>query len=60
MRVAEPGCLAELIADCAELPTTLLADHDGSAGAATPWVPASWLVDDSCAARVAGLDDYGS
>lgn len=48
----EPDTLAELIADCAEIPQP-------STPVALPREAAAmWVVDDACHARVAELDEY--
>jgi hypothetical protein len=52
---SEPESLAELIADCADIPSSLRTDR--------PRVPAPraaepWQVDATCAAQVNDLDEY--
>lgn len=48
----EPETLAELIADCAEIPRPEVPRQEQVAAAAP------WKVDDACHARVADLDEY--
>ncbi|MCA1655484.1 MAG: hypothetical protein LC635_03355 [Pseudonocardiaceae bacterium] len=55
MPTSEAESFAELIADCADLPTALRAgDHDLPG----PRVAAPWEVDDTCFAQVGGLEEY--
>ncbi|WP_168214129.1 hypothetical protein [Prauserella flavalba] len=48
----EPETLAELIADCAEIPRPEVPRHEQVPTAAP------WTVDDACHAQVADLDEY--
>lgn len=51
---SEPDTMDELIADCAAIPSSLMADP-----AVIPRSRAAhWSVDDKCAAQVADLDEY--
>lgn len=55
--VAEHVTLAELIADCAQLPDSVL---QPAAPMPTPRVAPPWRVSEECLDRVAGMDDYGA
>ncbi|GGM53993.1 hypothetical protein GCM10012275_26410 [Longimycelium tulufanense] len=57
MGTPEPSSLAELIADCAELPDGL---RPTAPAVPEPRSAAPWRVDDRCAAQVADLEEYGS
>ncbi|WP_199443346.1 hypothetical protein [Umezawaea beigongshangensis] len=57
MTTSEAATTSELIADCAQLPTSITTAHPPlpePAGAAT------WSVDERCSRQVEGLSDYGS
>ncbi|HEY0637704.1 MAG TPA: hypothetical protein VGD67_08670 [Pseudonocardiaceae bacterium] len=61
--LAEPETLADLISGCADLPAELRPAEASELMAPTHWAagdPPAWLIDDTCLARVAGMDDYGS
>ncbi|WP_285502853.1 hypothetical protein [Actinokineospora sp. NBRC 105648] len=55
MSALEPDTLDELIADCAGIPAALT---ERRADLPAPRVAAEWVVDDTCHAQVADLDDY--
>jgi hypothetical protein len=58
--VAEPVTLAELIADCAELPAALRhPQRPRSPVAGAPRDAPPWQVDDECVSQVGELDGYG-
>jgi hypothetical protein len=55
MQTTEPDTIAELIADCAQIPTSVRESPS------TPPIPrraAAWEVTDSCRAQVDDLDEY--
>jgi hypothetical protein len=60
VNTAEAESIAELIDDCAQLPTTLRGgdlDYPRRA-AADPLDALPWQVSDGCFAQVSGLDEY--
>jgi hypothetical protein len=52
---SEPESLADLVADCADIPSSLRTDHPR---VPPPRAAAPWEVDDICAAQVDDLDEY--
>ena len=55
MQTTEPASIAELIADCAQIPRSVRESPN------TPPIPrraAAWEVSDGCRAQVADLDEY--
>ncbi len=53
MYTTDAADLADLIADCAAIPT-----QPPPAEQAAPFPAAPWTVDDGCYAQVSGLDEY--
>ncbi|MGX7826935.1 hypothetical protein ACTG9Q_17755 [Actinokineospora sp. 24-640] len=54
MSTLEPESIGDLIADCADIPSDLLAAADLPG----PRAAATWSVDEKCVAQVADLDAY--
>jgi hypothetical protein len=55
MQITEPDSIAELIADCAQIPRSVRESPN------TPPIPrraAVWEVTETCRAQVADLDEY--
>ncbi|MBP2473806.1 hypothetical protein JOF53_002678 [Crossiella equi] len=57
MRIPEADTMAELIEDCAAIPSTL---RPGDHLLPAPRREASWQVSEACSAQVRGMDDYGA
>ncbi len=55
MTTPDDGSLAELIADCTEIPAGL---RTGGVVLPVPRVAASWSVTDACVAQVREFDEY--
>ncbi|HET9138719.1 hypothetical protein [Actinophytocola sp.] len=55
MHSSEPESLAELIADCADIPRSLRTEPPQLP---PPRAPLPWEVDDTCLAQVDDLDEY--
>ncbi|HEU5473960.1 MAG TPA: hypothetical protein VFV67_25215 [Actinophytocola sp.] len=55
MNAPEPESMAELIADCADIPSSLRAERSYLP---LPRAATHWEVDDACLAQVQDLDEY--